>query len=549
MNTHWHTYRVVDSIGKSQVTLCRLRGLLSASMISSALALSVWSWDAAAQTKPESTTTNSNPESKACASETCPEYCGQPTTPKTSVGQCVAQCKQSCKAPPPPPPPPPMTVSVTPSYLVMAIAYAPPGCTVTTPTDCGTSNGSSFVDYGSSSSNGTKITTKDSFQLGLTITFDASFLSVLNGGGSYGFQNTTTDTSAVNVTKTQTNDWKVFGNGDGIDHSQDQFFLLLHPKVTLAKDANSTIQWGFNDPGAPFTVYASELQNPATMRPSTKQVFQELALTNADYQNILNEDPFGGTVANSTGPAVLHTAVGALPVTKAAFTTGGTSTPAAPAAPGAGLDPNRFWYTGLSFPYEPALNASNCNNGGVCNCDAYSGSITNENATDNSTEDEGQTTVDLQGGVTVPAEYSLKIDTKLVWTSGSTTDNTTDSKVVASATVTCPSTKYTGLAGVQAWWDTRYGSFVFITYDPGAVPMIQHGKVLSASNQPVVGQLVAMVYNGKQHKTYTAHDGSYGFPSWNGAPAFNGTAQIKTGALTQTVTVGTGLPPIVLQMK
>jgi hypothetical protein len=333
----------------------------------------------------------------------------------------------------------------------------------------------------------------------------------------------------------------VQGNGDGIDHSQDQFFLLLHPQVTLARASGNSIQWGFKDPGAPFTIYASELEKPATARPSTKQVFQELGLTDADYQNILNQDPFGGTVAS----ADLHNgAAGILPVAHATtFTTGGT------AAPGTGLDSNRFWYTGLSFPYEPALTSPNCNNGGICNCDAYSGSITNDNAGDTSHEDEWQTTVDLQGGITVPISYSLKIDTKLVWTSSATSDNTTEKKQVASATVTCPSTKYQGPFGMQVWWDSRYGSFLLIPYDPGAVFMIHQGKVMNSSNQPVARQLVTLVYNGKTQSTYTAHDGSYGFPALSGAPAFNGTAQIKTGTLTQMVTVGKVLKPLVLQMK
>jgi len=536
-----------SSIGKLQEMLSRLRcRLLRAGMVGAASAFLACAWVATAQTKPKPTTTNPNPEVKACASETCPAYCEQLTLPKTSVGQCVAQCEKSCALPTPPPPPPTPPVTVTAKYMVMAIAYAPPGCTVSSPTECPSANGTSFVDYSTSSSNGTKITTKDSFQLGLTITYDASFLGSLSGGGSYGFQNTTTDTSAVNVTKTQANDWKVQGNGDGVDHSQDQFFLLLHPKVTLAK-SGSTIQWGFNDPGAPFTVYASELQNPATARASTKQVLQELGMTADDYQNILNEDPFGGSVVGATTTG-FHSPLGSIEATNtthATFTTGGAT---APPAPGAGLDPNRFWYTGLSFPYEPALTSSSCNNGGICNCDAYSGSITNDNAGDTSHEDEGQTTVDLQGGVSVPASYSLKIDTKLVWTSSATTDNTTENKQVASATVTCPSTNYTGPFGMQVWWDSRYGSFLLIPYDPGAVPMIHRGKVIGSSNQPVSGQLVTMAYNGKTQKTYTARDGSYGFPAWSGAPAFTGTAQIETGALTQKVNLGK-FPPIVLQMK
>ena len=497
--------------------------------------------------KPKTGTTTppiANPEVKACTQGTCPGFCKDMNLQAKMYAGCVAQCTKSCI---PPPPPPPAPVTVTPKYMIMAIAYAPPGCSIGSPTACGTSNGSSFVDYSTATSNGTKVTTKDSFQLGLTITYDASFLDVLSGGGSYGFQNTTSDSTAVNVTKTQANDWKVLGNGDGVDHSQDQFFLLLHPKVTLAK-SGSVIQWGFNDPGAPFTVYASELRNPASARASTTQVFQELGMTSADYQDILNEDPFGGTVVSSTVGNGIHSIAGSIEatnITHATMSLGGTS---GPPAPGAGLDASRFWYTDLSFPYEPAINLPNCNNGGVCNCDAFSGSLTNDKATDTGTEDDGQTTVDLQGGVTVPASYSLKIDTKLVWTTSATTDNTTENKQVASATVTCPSTNYTGPFGMEVWWDSRYGSFLLIPYDPGAVAMIHQGKVMNAANQPVSGQLVTMTYNGKTHRTYTARDGSYGFPSWSGAPAFLGSAQVSTGGVNQTVSLGK-VSPIVFQMK
>ena len=474
-----------------------------------------------------------NTEKQACAGETCPAFCGQLTVPKTSLGQCVAQCKASCQPQPPPPPPP---VTITPKFLVMAVAYAPPGCTSGTsgsPLQCGTQSGSSFVDYSSSSANGTKITTKDSFQLGLTISYDGSFLSGLHGGGSYGFQETDSDTTAVTVTKTQTNDWKVLGNGDGVDHSQDQFFLLLHPKVIFEK-RGSEILWSVTDGGAPYTVYASELRNPSSARASTTQVLQEDGLTTADFQSILDTDPFGGKVQTSRN-GIASTAeanVGNQTLEQPGF---------GPPAPGAGLDPNRFWYTGLSFPYEPALASAQCN-GGVCNCDAYSGSLTNDNLSDTTHSEEGQTTVDLEGGMKVPEVYELKIDTKMVWTSSSTTDNITEDKQTAAATVTCPSTKYTGPFGIQVWWDSRYGSFVLIPYDPGAVALIHRGKVTNATGVPVRGQLVSMVYGGKTQRTYTARDGTYGFPAWSGAPKFTGKAQVETGNSNQTVDLGVTTP-------
>jgi hypothetical protein len=476
---------------------------------------------------------------QACKENKCVQYCQGLSVPKTALEQCVTQCKDTCQPPPP-------TVTVTPKYFVWAVAYAPPGCTTgTTPApnaQCGTADGSSLVDYGSSSANGTKVTTKDSFQLGVTITYDASFLDQLSGGGSYGFQETDSDSTAVSVTKTKTNDWKVLGNGDGIDHSQDQFSLLLHPQVKLEKRGTQVL-WGIPNGGAPFVVYASELRNPSSARPSTTQVLQEAGLTTVDFQSILDTDPYGGIVAAG--------GKGVFPVLSSVGVNVGAQTSnqqlSGPPAPGSELDPKRFWYTGLSFPYQPGVSSNTCNSG-LCNCDSYSGGMTNDNMNVNETSDEGQTTVDLQGGISVPSVYSLKLDTKLVWTSSSTTDNSTDNAVTATATVTCPSTNYPGPYGIQVWWDNRYGSFVLVPYDPGAVPMIHHGQVVDASGQPVRGQLVTMTHGGKTHRTYTSRDGSYGFPSWNGAPKFMGTAQVKTGGLKQTIDLG-AKSPLVMKMK
>jgi hypothetical protein len=78
--------------------------------------------------------------------------------------------------------------------------------------------------------------------------------------------------------------------------------------------------------------------------------------------------------------------------------------------------------------------------------------------------------------------------------------------------------------------------------------MIHHGQVVDASGQPVRGQLVTMTHGGKTHRTYTSRDGSYGFPSWNGAPKFMGTAQVKTGGLKQTIDLG-AKSPLVMKMK
>jgi hypothetical protein len=391
------------------------------------------------------------------------------------------------------------------------------------------------VDYNTGSANGTKVSNKDSFQLGLTISYDnSSLLPGIGAGGSYGFSETTSDTTAVNVTKSQSFDLKVPGNGDGIDHGQDMFVLLLKPSVTLKKNGTH-ILWNFSSPGSPLEVYVSELRRPSTTRPAVAAVLNELGFTNDDYQSILSEDPFGGKVNTNS----VNSVRGEVATNSGVFTSGATNGP--------GLDSDRFWLTGWSFPYEPPKQSSSCN-GGVCNCATITNSFTNDKLTDTTHEDDGVTTVDLNGTVGVPQVYSLKVDTKMVWTTSATTDNSTDSKQTATATLNCPSINYKGPIEMYVYWDSRYGSFVFIPYDPGSTALIHTGQVLDTSGHAIGGQLVEMMYAGKTYHTFTAPDGMYRFPLSSGNRALVGTADIRTGNLKQTVKVGV-TRPLVLHLK
>ena len=468
----------------------------------------------------------------ACKANQCTSFCKDLDLQTKQLTQCIAQCRQSCTQTTTEP------VTITPKYLIMSVGYAPPGCTATATSLCGAGNGSSQVDYNSTSSNGSKISTKDSFNLGLTISYDnSSVLPGIGGGGSYSFSNETADTSSVNVTKGQSFDWKISGNGDGIDHGQDQFLLLLHPKIKLNKQGN-TILWSVTDGGAMYTAFESELQNPASMRAGTKQVFDELGLTTDDYKTMLKADPFAGILRVAGGGHLGQIETGLNQAVGVSTMGGAPATDSnGPANPGASLDQQRFWYTGINFPYQASKSDPACN-GGVCNCSTITGSLSNDNVSETIHEDTGTTTVDLYGGVSVPEVYSLKVDGKMTWTTTATTDNTTESKQTATATVACPSTQYTGPQGIQVWWDSRYGSFVFLLYDPGAVPMIHQGQVKDPAGHAVAGQLVTMTLGGKTYRTYTAPDGTYKFPTWGGKTMPTGTAQILSGSLTQSVTVG-----------
>jgi hypothetical protein len=60
---------------------------------------------------------------------------------------------------------------------------------------------------------------------------DAEFS--LGGNGALG--TTTSDSHSTTITKTQGFEAKLVGNIDGVDHSQDEFIVLLNPQVVISE--------------------------------------------------------------------------------------------------------------------------------------------------------------------------------------------------------------------------------------------------------------------------------------------------------------------------
>jgi hypothetical protein len=458
---------------------------------------------------------------KQCTSQGSDCYELRKENPKI-YGRCVSQCEKKCETPPPPP------ITVKPKFLVLGPVYAPPGCTGSSSTGCSTS----LVDYAAGSSLGSKVSISDSFKFGLKLSVD-SFSPIGSAGGDAGFTITQTNSSSVAVTKSASRDIKASGNGDGIDHGQDMFILLLNPAVTLRQDATGNIFWspGYNGPSAAiYEVFVSELRNPATMRPSTAQVVKSLAFTNDDYQTILNLDPFGGKVM-VTGP---HGGI---------VTTGGLA--GATDGSGPALDGRRFRPTAWSLPYEPPLRSPDCNNGGICSCPAVTVNLKNDFVTDKSFTGVGEYTVGLQTNIGVPKVWDFKTDWTFTWTDSETDSSSTDASQSATATLSCPSVGYTGPTLVQVYWDSLFGTFLFIPYDLSANAVTQRGKVTTAAGKPAPGQLVELILNGKTYRTVTAADGSYRFGALPGQTITPQTGRIVVRNVEHAVALRSSEPTII----
>src|SRR5664280_2961266 len=128
--------------------------------------------------------------------------------------------------------------TVTPNYIVLTVLYAPPG------TNNGASN--STVEYAAGSTTGTTTTASQSFKFSNTLSFEGEggfFGNDTGGGVSFAFSRSITDTHSLDIKKTINSKISVPGPAhDGIDHNEDEIWLLLKPDVNLAV-SSSTALW------------------------------------------------------------------------------------------------------------------------------------------------------------------------------------------------------------------------------------------------------------------------------------------------------------------
>ena len=425
-------------------------------------------------------------------------------------GHCVnlsdGECQCSAQGPPP------LEQGVFyPKYFIVALIYAPPGCTSTATVKCQSSPGLiSLADYANGSSNGTKTSTQSSFKQGVSVSAGLSVAGFKLFGANSDFSTTTTDSSSETISKSQSVEIKVPGNGDGVDHSQDFFYILLNPAIA-ASVQGTTAQWNAGYKGASaewYKLYVSWLQCPSGSQPScmpanVAQQLKSLGFTNADYQTILSQDPFAN---------------------------GSTA-----------IDPKRFARTTLTFPYEPPQQEGDCSNG-VCTCAALSQTIKNELQTGISSQTQTQYSVGFAVGAPIPAiGLTLNESGTFTWTNSASIANTTDSSQSATVAVACPSANYTGPTLMAVYWDGLYGSFLFVPTTVGSgSAVLSQGLVLSASGAPLRHQAVDLSFGGKTYHTFTGNDGQFHFYRSDvlAKTGPRATAQLKVGDLTRTIKLG-----------
>jgi hypothetical protein len=421
--------------------------------------------------------------------------------------------------------------------------YSPPGCTSKpAPSPGASAQGcytSGSVNYTAAGSSSTKI----SFQTSLKdeesagVDFGLSIGDFLKFGFSYSSSQIYTSTTGSAQTISVGTQLKLSASGiqDGVDHTQDQFYLIANPAVVIERKferVNTNIGYRDNNPAhAPLVlnVTVAELQKwisqpEADPNDTNRFPFNAFGFTVADFKAILNLDPF---------------------------------------AVGDQLDPTRYLPTTYSFEYR-APDPSSCI-GGRCFCDPPTVSLTNSLQTETSSSfaytNSNSFTVSLSGSV---GDKNKAMDTLGFKTGDSFGVTTTSSQsdvqsnsVSAEYTLACPSPG-TPPKQMAVYSDRMFNTFAFVPYDitpqnnglavePGNplgdlvknTTLVHSGRLLYVSGKPAAYQQVEIQYLGRSFHTTTDALGNYSFYGPISPKAETGMLKV-VGFPAQSLSIGSG---------
>jgi len=385
----------------------------------------------------------------------------------------------------------PVSGVVMPKLYPLTLVYAPPG------TASGKAGSASSVTYSAGSSLGTSTKTTHTFKEDTSVTAEATLGGFANLGQDKGWSVTKGDQTTLELKKSLTTTIIVQGaiDEDGIDHDLDIFYLWLKPQLDLAAQGNA-VSWSLSIANSGTTmdiqyVYLFELKDPSKMRSDVAARLAYYGVTSDDLASLIPLDPFAnGSMA---------------------------------------IDRTRYMPTPTTAPYEPPPRP------GVAPATFQ---IRMDNSTVNTAEETYTSDTSVSDSVGVDIKFTnwlglkAKFSDKVTWTNSSVDATSTGTTQSALAVVTGPSFGYQGPPDLQVYYDSLFGTFLFVPIT-GAVPSLS-GTVVDGGGQPLAGQPVDLTLaDGRVLHTFTGPQGDYRIFS---APS--GTATLTAGGASVVVTIG-----------
>ncbi len=356
--------------------------------------------------------------------------------------------------------------TVVPNYMVLTIIYAPPGT--------GGGHSTSSVSYQSGSTAGTLTSSSRTFKDGNAVSVEVSSGTAGNGGGagvSFDSSHSSTDSQSLEIKKSTTTTISQVGpSQDGINHDNDEIWLLLKPKINLAL-SSSTTEWTLADTRSLIQyVHVGWLNGHEPMPPGVASVLQNAGITPQVYPDILVHDPLANGQPSLEAP--------------------------------------RFVSINTTFPYEPPYSASDPVPTSTFN-------ISNSQVATTGTTAEDSVKVELyvsgSAGFMGLATIKLKDTDSWEWTNKSSNTTTTGSSQSATLTIGGPAYGFVGPSVIQVYYDTVYRTFAFALTSGNAAEIALTGTLLTPRGAPAVNKRVILTESGKKHLTYTSTKGKFTF--------------------------------------
>jgi hypothetical protein len=284
------------------------------------------------------------------------------------------------------------------------------------------------------------------------------------------------------------------GSHDGIDHDEDEIWLVLKPDVDLAL-SSSTAQWMLSsDNYQKHVQYIQVGQLNGNPKYSISQgLAAELAsagITAAEFPNILKHDPLA--CQN--------------------WFTCGSSPNISPS-----IDPNRFNLITCQIAYEPPGSST----GSASPIQSWQQTNSSTSAVSHTVVDEY--TVGLSftqtGNYLDFAKGQLKELAEWTWTNKSENATTTGTTESATFSVGGPAYGYPGPTALCVYFDGLYKTFAFDLVPPEALQLAVKGTLTNSAGSPQSYVQVALVDRGVKQITFTNDKGEYRFYGTISGPA------------------------------
>lgn len=356
--------------------------------------------------------------------------------------------------------------TVFPDYMVLTVIYAPPG------TNGGHSTSS--VSYQSGSTTGTLTSSSKSFKNGVGVSVDLSGGIFGNGGGvgvAFDATNSSTDSDSLEIKKSSTATITQAGPAqDGINHDEDEIWLLLKPTIDL-EISSTNVDWMLANTDAKVQyVHVGWLNGHQPMPPGVASALENAGITQQAYPELLAHDPL---VKDESA-----------------------------------LNSSRFVSIHTTFPYEPPYAAAD-----PVPTSSYVISNSQVTTAGTTAEDSFRVQAYAMGSVSYMTLVTAKIKNTASWewTNRSSTTASTGSSQTATLSVGGPSYGYAGPSVVGVYYDTIYRTFAFTLLPVDVANPAVRGTVLMLRGTPATNSKVTLLDHGKKESTYTNSRGEFNF--------------------------------------